>query len=68
MDSKEQVVLMLKTENDYLKRENEFLKKEFIRHFGNYPTMDGNNMANEGFLPHIKQSQSRGFIEEVGML
>jgi hypothetical protein len=69
MDSKEQVVLVLKNENDYLKRENEFLKKEFIRLFGSFPTMDGSNIiqTNGLMLPNINQSQSRRDNDELGI-
>lgn len=56
MDSKEQIIVSLKRENDQLKRENEFLKSEFIKMTGSYPTMDGNSMLGYNqnvYLPPI---------------
>jgi hypothetical protein len=47
MDSKEQIIVTLKKENEYLKKENEFLKSEFIRLTGNIPSVE--NYANQGF-------------------
>jgi hypothetical protein len=57
MDSKEQIIVSLKHENDYLKMENEFLKREFIRVTGSYPNMDGtvNNLNGNVYLPAINQ-------------
>ena len=52
MDSKEQIIVSLKRENDYLKRENEFLKSEFIKITGAYPGMEGYNTGSV-FLPPI---------------
>ncbi len=31
MDPKEQLIMSLKKENDYLRQENDFLKKEFFK-------------------------------------
>jgi len=31
MDPKEQLIMSIKKENEYLKMENEFLKKEFLK-------------------------------------
>lgn len=54
MDSKEQIIVSLKKENDYLKLENEFLKNEFIKLTGTYPSMTGNMMGNGNvYLPPI---------------
>jgi hypothetical protein len=52
MDAKEQIILSIKRENEYLKLENQFLKNEFIKLTGSFPTMDGNNQ-NNSFLPLI---------------
>jgi len=52
MDAKEQIILSIKRENEYLKVENQFLKNEFIKLTGSFPTMDGNNQ-NNSFLPLI---------------
>lgn len=52
MDAKEQIILSIKRENEYLKVENQFLKNEFIKLTGSFPTMDGNNQNNT-FLPLI---------------
>lgn len=57
MDSKEQIIVNLKQENDYLKRENDFLKREFMKLTGTYPNMDGLSMMaygnNNVYLPPI---------------
>jgi len=57
MDSKEQIIVNLKQENDYLKRENDFLKREFMKLTGTYPNMDGLSMMGYGnnnlYLPPI---------------
>lgn len=58
MDSKEQIIVSLKRENDYLKKENEFFKNEFIKLTGSYPTMDGGSVMgynNNVYLPNINQ-------------
>jgi hypothetical protein len=52
MDSKEQIIVSLKRENDYLKNENEFLKNEFMKLTGTYPNMDG-SMNNNLYLPPL---------------
>lgn len=51
MDAKEQIILSIKRENEYLKLENQFLKNEFIKLTGNVPIFDGNQ--NTSFLPII---------------
>jgi hypothetical protein len=51
MDSKEQIIVSLKRENDYLKRENDFLKSEFIKITGSYPNIEAGSLI----LPHIHQ-------------
>lgn len=56
MDSKEQIIINLKQENEFLKRENDFLKNEFIRLTGSYPNIDGMAMMGYGnnvYLPPI---------------
>jgi cell division protein FtsB len=55
MDSKEQIIVSLKRENDFLKAENEFLKIEFIKLTGTFPSMKGGlNGNNENMnLPMI---------------
>jgi hypothetical protein len=62
MDSKEQIIVSLKKENEQLKRENEFLKSEFLKLTGNIPSVDG--FANQGIqyghfanLPLIQQAK-----------
>jgi hypothetical protein len=52
MDAKEQIILSIKRENEYLKLENQFLKNEFIKLTGSFPTMDGSGQ-NNSFLPLI---------------
>jgi hypothetical protein len=51
MDSKEQIIVSLKRENDYLKRENDFLKGEFIKMTGTYPNIEAGSLI----LPPIQQ-------------
>jgi len=51
MDAKEQIILSIKRENEYLKQENQFLKNEFIKLTGNVPIFDSNQ--NNSFLPLI---------------
>jgi cell division protein FtsB len=56
MDSKEQIIVNLKKENEFLKRENDFLKREFMKITGSYPNMDGMSMMGYGsnvYLPPI---------------
>jgi cell division protein FtsB len=56
MDSKEQIIVSLKRENDLLKAENEFLKNEFIKLTGNFPIQDAglNEYNNQNiYLPPI---------------
>lgn len=55
MDSKEQMIISLRNENEYLKRENEFLKREFMKITGSYPSMDNVQNYNTGnnYLPNI---------------
>jgi hypothetical protein len=54
MDAKEQIILSIRRENEYLKSENQFLKNEFIKLTGNFPIFDGNNQNNNNsFLPII---------------
>lgn len=52
MDSKEQIVITLKRENELLKRENEFLKSELIKFTGGIPDP---NEINYPQLPFIKK-------------
>jgi cell division protein FtsB len=66
MDSKEQVVLMLKNENEYLKKENEFLKAELIRLTGSYPNMDGGSMIMQQKLPRIQSQNTNRKNDEIG--
>jgi hypothetical protein len=57
MDSKEQMMVALKHENDFLKMENEMLKREFIRLTGGYPTID--QMSGNVIFPQINNNNHR---------
>ena len=52
MEAKEQIIMSIKKENEYLKLENQFLKNEFIKLTGNVPVFDENS-KNTSFLPLI---------------
>ena len=55
MDSKEQIIVTLKKENELLKRENEFLKTELIKFTGGIPDINQQNQVlNYAQLPFIK--------------
>lgn len=72
MDSKEQIVVSLKNENDFLKIENEFLKREFIRLTGSYPNIDQMGNVSNLYLPPInnnnQQSDSKDLEQQVDKL
>ena len=60
MDSKEQIIVSLKRENDFLKKENEYLKTEFFKLTGSYPNMDFSSMmglaeSSNLYLPPLNQ-------------
>ena len=52
MEAKEQIILSIKNENEYLKKENQFLKNEFIKLTGSVPIFDEKS-NNNSFLPLI---------------
>ena len=62
MDPKEQLIMSIKKENEYLRMENDFLKKEFLRQTGKIPVFDPNNnevQFQSGTLPPINMRDSQ---------
>ena len=63
MDPKEQLIMSIKKENEYLKMENDFLKKEFLRQTGRIPVFDPNSnneiQYQSGTLPPINMRDSQ---------
>jgi hypothetical protein len=56
MDSKEQAIITLKRDNDYLKKENEFLKAEFMKLTGTYPSLESGSV----YLPPLGMQYDAG--------
>jgi cell division protein FtsB len=56
MDSKEQAIITLKRDNDYLKKENEFLKAEFMKLTGTYPSLESGSV----YLPPLGMKYDAG--------
>jgi kinesin family member 12 len=60
MDSKEQIILSIKRENEFLKMENMFLKNEFLKLTGTVPVFEmnkGNSSSHNNFLPPINNNK-----------